>query len=94
MIGYVNQRNDSVISNCTVPITIGSIQMPPEYGKVFTIAPHPITESLHLYLQQSMNIHSLSLVSPIGEIYSLDLMKIICIYIHNYQALFPMGIIC
>lgn len=75
LIGYVNQRNDSVISNCTVPITIGSIQMPPEYGKVFTIAPHPITESLHLYLQQSMNIHSLSLVSPIGEIYSLDLMK-------------------
>ncbi len=75
LIGYVNQRNDSVISNCTVPITIGSIQMPPEYGKVFTIAPHPITESLHLYIQQSMDIHSLSLVSPIGEIYSLDLMK-------------------
>jgi hypothetical protein len=75
LIGDVNQSNDSVISNCTLPITIGSIQMPPEYGKVLTIAPHPVTESLHLYLQQSLDIHSLSLVSPIGEIYSLDLIK-------------------
>jgi hypothetical protein len=64
-----------IISNCTLPITIGSIKMPPEYGKVLTIAPHPVTESLHLYLQQSLDIHSLSLVSPIGEIYSLDLIK-------------------